>query len=76
MDIEPTAVNASTVRDALDAVFAKTPLMRSYVLDDGGALRKHVAIVVDGSTILDRQSLADAVAADGDIYVMQALSGG
>lgn len=76
VDIAPSAVEGSTVREALDAVFAKTPRMRSYVLDDRGALRKHVAVVVDGSAILDRQSLADGVTADGEVYVMQALSGG
>ena len=76
VDIAPTAVTASTVREALNAVFAKTPRMRSYVLDDRGALRKHVTVVVDGNAIMDRQSLADVVTADGEVYVMQALSGG
>ena len=47
-----------------------------YVLDDQGALRRHVAIYVNGRAIGDRVRLTDPVAADDEIYVFQALSGG
>ena len=69
-------VDAVTVRDALEQVFAKNPRAKSYVLDDQGALRPHVAIFVDGEMIRDRRRLSDPVTADAEIYVMQALSGG
>ena len=46
------------------------------ILDDEGALRKHVSIVVNGATIRDRAGLSDAVGPDAEIFVMQALSGG
>ena len=69
-------VDAVTVRDALEQVFAKNPRAKSYVLDDQGALRPHVAIFVDGEMIRDRRKLSDPVTADAEIYVMQALSGG
>jgi sulfur-carrier protein len=69
-------VSGVTVRAALDQVFNDNPALRSYVLDDQNRLRKHVAVFVDGKVITDRDKLTDAVAVDGEIYVMQALSGG
>jgi len=65
-----------TVRDVLEGVFAGNPQARSYVLDDQSALRKHVAIFVDGRMIRDRARLSDAVSKTSTIYVFQALSGG
>jgi sulfur carrier protein ThiS len=46
------------------------------VLDDQGTLRRHVAIYVNGRPVGDRVRLTDPVAADDEIYVFQALSGG
>jgi molybdopterin synthase sulfur carrier subunit len=73
----PDAVAAGhTVREVLDKVFADNPQARSYVLDDQSALRKHMAIFVDGRMIRDRANLADAVRETSTIHVFQALSGG
>ena len=70
------SVDGATVGAALSAVFGSNPVLRGYVLDDQGAVRRHVVIFVDGSAIHDREELSDAVRPDSDIYVMQALSGG
>lgn len=69
-------VAGSTVREALDAVFALHPALQGYVLDDQKAVRKHVVVFVDGTAITDRQGLSDAVNPESEIFVMQALSGG
>lgn len=69
-------VTGRTVCEALDAVFAQNPAARGYVLDDQGAVRKHMVVFVEGVPIRDRAKLTDAVAADDRIDVMQALSGG
>ena len=69
-------VAGSTVRQALEAVFAEAPQVREYVLDEQGHVRKHVAIYVDGRRIADRERLSDAVGSGSEIYVLQALSGG
>ena len=70
------SVDGSTVREVLGAYFAEHPVVRSYVLDDAGAVRKHVAIFHNDDLILDRETLTGAVA-DGDrLQVFQALSGG
>ena len=67
---------ATTVREALDAVFAEVPNARGYILDDQGALRIHMTIFVDGQFIRDRKTQADTVGPDTEIHVFQALSGG
>jgi molybdopterin synthase sulfur carrier subunit len=73
----PTAVvEGTTVADALAAVFATRPALRGYLLDDQGALRRHVAVYVNGDPVSDRDKLADSVGPDDEIYVFQALSGG
>lgn len=72
----PVDVAGATVREALDAVFAGNPRLRGYVLDEHGALRHHMAIFLDGTPIRDRKAQTDAVAEAGNIFVMQALSGG
>ena len=70
------AVPGTTVRQALDAYFARYPAVRSYVLDEQAALRHHVVIFVGDRQIQDRVALADPVADNAEVYVMQALSGG
>lgn len=69
-------VEGASVREVLEALFARVPALRSYVLDDQGAVRKHVVVFVDGEQILDRAQLSDAVKPSSSVYVMQALSGG
>jgi sulfur-carrier protein len=65
-----------TVRAVLDRVFAAHPRLGTYVLDDQGALRKHMTILVDGQRLRDRDQLSDAVTPTSEVYVLQALSGG
>ncbi len=69
-------VTGSTVREVLNEFFAENTRARGYVLDDQGALRKHMVIFVNGTCIRDRTGLSDRVPPDGEVYVMQSLSGG
>ena len=62
--------------EALGAVFAQEPALRGYVLDDQGALRRHVAVYVKGEAVRDRIKLSDPIGPNDDIYVFQALTGG
>ena len=72
----PCEAAGGTVREVLDAVFEGNPRARGYVLDEQGALRQHMNVFVDGSQVRDRNTLSDVVDPDGEVYVMQALSGG
>jgi hypothetical protein len=62
--------------DVLDAVGAEYPLLKPYVLDEQGRVRKHVAIFVNGELKRGQSALDLTLAPDAEIYVMQALSGG
>ncbi|HAA14440.1 MAG TPA: molybdenum cofactor biosynthesis protein MoaD, partial [Cytophagales bacterium] len=44
--------------------------------DDQGQLRKHVNVFVGNTLIADRIGLSDALTAQDEVYIMQALSGG
>lgn len=72
----PTEAPGATLREVLDAVFREQPRARTYVLDDQGALRRHMTIFVDGAQVLDRVGLSDPVEPGSEVHVMQALSGG
>lgn len=69
-------IDARTLGEALEAVFAGQPRLRGYILDDQGTLRKHLAVFVDGRPVRDRQGLSDALGKESRVYVVQALSGG
>ena len=58
------------------AMDSRYPGFGAYIVDEHGALRPHVNIFVDGAPVRDREGLADAVGADSEVVIMQALSGG
>lgn len=72
----PCQVAGGTVKEVLDGAFALYPRAMGYVLDERGELRPHMVIFVDGRPVQDRRSLADPVPGNGEVFVMQALSGG
>jgi len=76
VDCPTASVPGGTVGEALAGYFDRRPQVRGYVLDDAGAVRRHVAVFVNDDLITDRASLGDTVAAGDRIHVFQALSGG
>lgn len=76
VDCPDATVAGSTVRAVLEEYFATHPMVRGYVLDDSGAVRKHIAVFHNDNLITDRSTLADAVASGDRLHLFQALSGG
>ena len=72
----PLEASGATVGDALAELFKERPHVRGYVLDDRGALRKHVCIFADGVRLPHAAALSQTIAPDSKLFVMQALSGG
>ncbi|HET6280674.1 MAG TPA: MoaD/ThiS family protein [Polyangia bacterium] len=72
----PETVPGATLREVLDAYFARHPQVRGYVLDEQQALRRHVVVFIGDEQARDRTTLTDPVSAQAEVYVMQALSGG
>ncbi len=72
----PVSVRGATVGEALGALLEQEPQLRSYLVDERGALRKHVCIFADGQRLAREATMSHPVAPDSKLYVMQALSGG
>jgi molybdopterin synthase sulfur carrier subunit len=69
-------VEGQTVAAIVAALDARYPGLAGYILDDQGALRRHVNIFLGKELIHDRQQLQDPVATHDQLYIFQALSGG
>ena len=69
-------VPGATLGEVLNAYFATNERARSYVLEDDGRLRKHMAVFIDGHQIEDREKLSDALSPGAVVDVVQSLSGG
>jgi sulfur carrier protein ThiS len=76
VDCPDEHVPGGTLGAVLDGYFTRHPAVRSYIVDEHGAVRKHIAVFVNGQLIADRSRL-DLPVGDGDeVHVFQALSGG
>ncbi|MCK5777856.1 MAG: MoaD/ThiS family protein [Rhodospirillales bacterium] len=73
----PTVVAPGDTLDAvLGNVFSDHPQLKGYILDDQGAIRRHVAVFIDGMQVRDRTNLSVALNDKSEIHIFQALSGG
>jgi molybdopterin converting factor small subunit len=69
-------VDAPTVAALLSELEARHRGLSDYLVDERGALRKHVNIFVDNRVVRDRERLSDPLARTSQVHVFQALSGG
>lgn len=76
LEAPPTEVEARTPREALEVVFAANPRLRSYLLDEQGQIRKHVALFIGGELARDPAALDLELQPGQHLDLMQALSGG
>ena len=75
-DLCEVEVEGATVADVVAAVDARWEGLADYIIDERGALRKHVNIFIGEDLINDKQGLSDVVGQKTRVYIMQALSGG
>ena len=71
-----TVVEGQTVAEVIRSLEKQHPGLAAYIVDERGALRKHVNIFVNDELVSDRVGLQDVVGKQTRIYVFQALSGG
>lgn len=69
-------INGRTIAEIVQTLDEQYPGFASYIVDERGALRKHVNIFIGENLIHDRAALRDAVEAGDLVFIMQALSGG
>lgn len=75
-DLKETPVQSDNLPALLERIDQHYPGIQHYIVDERGALRKHVNIFIDGELIRDREQLSDAFSENSEVYIMQALSGG
>lgn len=76
VECAPQNVAAGSLRVVLEAALAAAPELRHYVLDDQNNIRKHVAVFVNKTMVLDRQNLTQLLASGDRVLVIQSLTGG
>ena len=69
-------VPAGSVAEVLGEVDKIASGFSDYILDERGALRRHVKISINNTILIDKKALSDHVLEDGTVYIFQALTGG
>jgi sulfur-carrier protein len=69
-------IDGQTVAEVVAALDSRYPGLGDYIVDERGALRKHVNIFIGEDLIYDREHLQDAVTDESQVFIFQALSGG
>jgi len=75
-ELAPMSAEVGTVAELIDVLEQRHKGLAGYLVDDHGALRKHVVIFVDREAIRDRERLSDPLRPASVVHVFQALSGG
>jgi len=76
LENQTITVPAGSVAEILNAINEIAPGFIDYVLDEHGALRRHVKLCINETLVIDRENLSDRVQDDATVYIFQALSGG
>lgn len=74
--LEDEKFEASSVAELIRVVDQKHPGLADYLLDERGALRKHVNVFIGDRLVTDRIELMDEIDSDSRVCIFQALSGG
>ncbi len=72
----PQQVPPGSLDTVLRTAFMAAPMIERYVLDEQGAVRKHVAVFVNNEMIAKRNDLSQPLTDSDAVWVIQALSGG
>ncbi len=70
------SVPPGSLAQVLESALLREPGLRSYVLDDQGHVRKHVAVFVNHTLHLPRHQLQRPITAGDKVLVIQCLTGG
>lgn len=76
VDCAPQSVAPGSLREVLEAALRAAPELARYVFDDQRAVRKHVAVFVNGHLVAERVQLTQSLGNGDRVLVVQALTGG
>jgi molybdopterin converting factor small subunit len=68
------AVEGTTLRDVLDDLALRMPVLERRIRDERGLIRPHVLVFVDG--VMVRTDLGAPVRDGGEVLIAPAVSGG
>ena len=66
----------ATVRELLDDIGRRLPVLERRIRDERGELRPHVLVYVDGVGVRGAQGLDTPVPDGGEVFIAPAVSGG
>ncbi|MCH9646877.1 MAG: MoaD/ThiS family protein [Deltaproteobacteria bacterium] len=69
-------VEASTLENLLESLFASYPLLRRHLVDEKGNLRPHVNLFLDDADVRWLDDWREPLEAGTSLTVLQAVSGG
>ncbi len=69
-------VEAGSLRDVFDALGRESPELRARVLGEGGELRRHVNVFVNGEDMRFRDGLDTPVREGDRVAIVPAIAGG
>ena len=69
-------VPAGSVAEVLNAINDLAPGFTHYILDDHGAVRRHVNLSINDTLVIDKNTLSDHAGENDTVFIFQALSGG
>lgn len=70
------AGSAATLREALELLWQAYPGLRDRVMTEQGQIREHINVFVGNEAVRYSGGLATPVAANGEISIIPAISGG
>jgi molybdopterin synthase sulfur carrier subunit len=76
VELQFASVSLMTAAEVIETVAREYPGLRDRVLNDQGELRRHVNIFIDGENARFLGGLSATVAADSEVWIHPALSGG
>jgi sulfur-carrier protein len=65
-------IETSSIAGLMEALEARWPGMRARICDERPAIRRHMTVFVDGR----RAAYGDRLAADAEVFILTAISGG
>lgn len=75
-DLCEMEVDSRNIAELITAIDVRWEGLADYIVDENGALRKHVNIFIGDELIFDKEKLSDTLQTNSRVYIMQALSGG
>jgi hypothetical protein len=69
-------INRNTLRPVLDEIFLEQPLLRSYILNDQGELRRGLWVFINGALAGNKNVLDRLLTLDAAVYLRERPCGG